>query len=57
LVEKGTSVEGTISSTDRKTGMKHLRVRGLKAVSFCAVLKAAAVNILRAAAFQQAAVA
>jgi hypothetical protein len=50
-------IEGTISSTDRKTGMKYLRVRGLKAVSFCAVLKAAAVNILRAAAFQQAAVA
>ena len=49
-------IEGTISYTDRKTGMKHLRVRGLKAVSFCATLKAAAVNILRAAAFQRAAV-
>jgi len=46
-------IEGTISYCDRKTGIKHLRVRGLPAVSFCAVLKAAAVNILRAAAFMQ----
>jgi len=50
-------IEGTISYTDRKTGIKHLRVRGLKAVSFCATLKAAAVNILRAAAFQTEAIA
>jgi hypothetical protein len=50
-------IEGAISYADRKTGIKHLRVRGLKAVSFCATLKAAAVNILRAAAFQRAVVA
>lgn len=46
-------IEGTISYCDRKTGIKHLRVRGLPAVSFCATLKAAAVNILRAAAFMK----
>jgi hypothetical protein len=46
-------IEGTMSYCDRKTGIKHLRVRGLAAVSFCATLKAAAVNILRAAAFMQ----
>jgi hypothetical protein len=46
-------IEGTMSYCDRKTGIKHLRVRGLTAVSFCAVLKAAAVNILRAAVFLQ----
>lgn len=46
-------IEGTISYCDRKTGIKHLRTRGLSAVSFCAVLKAAAVNILRAAAFMK----
>jgi hypothetical protein len=45
-------IEGTISCCDRKTGIKHLRVRGLKAVSFCATLKAIGVNIFRAAAFQ-----
>lgn len=43
-------VEATMSEYDRRTGVKHLRVRGMKAVRFCAVLKAAAVNILRAAA-------
>jgi len=45
-------VEGTISQIDRKTGLKYLRVRGLPAVSFCATLKAAGVNILRAVAFR-----
>jgi len=44
-------IEGTMSYCDRKTGIKHLRVRGLPAVSFCAVLKITAVNILRAAAY------
>jgi hypothetical protein len=45
-------VEATMSEYDRKTGVKHLRVRGLKAVKFCATLKALGVNIFRAAAFR-----
>jgi len=45
-------VESTMSSYDRLTGVKRLRVRGLKAVRFCATLKALGVNILRAAAFR-----
>ena len=45
-------VEGTMSQLDRLTGFKYLRVRGLAAVSFAAYLKAAAVNIIRAAAFR-----
>jgi hypothetical protein len=45
-------VEATISEYDRKTGVKHLRVRGVKAVRFSATLKALAVNIFRAAAFR-----
>lgn len=45
-------IEGTISFVDRKTGIKQLRVRGLTAVRFCVTLKAAGVNILRAAAFK-----
>ena len=48
-------VEATMSEYDRRTGVKHLRVRGLKAVRFCAKLKALAVNIFRAAAVQKAA--
>jgi hypothetical protein len=44
--------EGTMSQLDRKTGLKHLRVRGLRAVSFCATLKAAGLNLLRAVAFR-----
>lgn len=43
-------VEATMSEFDRKTGVKRLRVRGIKAVRFCATLKAAGVNIMRAAA-------
>lgn len=43
-------VEATMSAYDRRTGVKQLRVRGLKAVRFCAVLKAVAINILRATA-------
>jgi len=39
-----------IAEYDRRTGVKHLRVRGLKAVRFCATLKALGVNIFRAAA-------
>ncbi len=42
-------VEGTMSELDRKTGLKHLRVRGHPAVRLCAKLKATGVNILRAA--------
>ena len=45
-------VEGTMSQLDRKTGLKHLRVRGLRAGSFCATFKAAGLNLLRAVAFR-----
>lgn len=44
-------IEGTMSQLDRLTGIKNLRVRGLSAVSFAAFLKAAGINIVRAAAF------
>lgn len=47
-------VESTMSEYDRRTGVKQLRVRGLKAVRFCAVLKAVAINIFRAAAVKRA---
>jgi len=47
-------VEATMSEYDKRTGVKHLRFRGLKAVRFCAVLKAAGLNILRAAAVRKA---
>ena len=43
-------VEATMSQYDRRTGVKRLRVRGLKAVRYCATLKALGLNILRAAA-------
>jgi hypothetical protein len=43
-------VEATMSEFDRRTGVKHLRVRGFKAVRFSATLKALGLNILRAAA-------
>jgi len=46
--------EATMSEYDRKTGVKHLRVRGFKAVRFCATLKAVAVNIFRATAVRRA---
>jgi hypothetical protein len=42
-------VEATMSEYDRRTGVKRLRVRGLKAVRFCATLKALGINLLRAA--------
>ena len=45
-------VEATMSEYDRRTGVKQLRVRGLKAVRYCATIKALAVNIFRAAAVQ-----
>lgn len=43
-------VEATMSEYDRRTGVKRLRVRGMKAVRLCAVLKALAINIFRTAA-------
>lgn len=46
-------VEATMSELDRKTGIKHLRVRGLKAVRYCVFLKALAVNIFRATAVRK----
>ncbi|MBN1684705.1 MAG: transposase [Gammaproteobacteria bacterium] len=45
-------VEAMMSEYDRRTGVKHLRVRGLKAVRFSAVLKALGINLFRAAAFR-----
>jgi len=45
-------VEATMSQYDRLTGVKRLRVRGLKSVRFCATLKATGLNILRAAAIR-----
>ena len=45
--------EATMSQLDRRTGIKHLRVRGIKAVRFAATLKAAALNILRAGALRK----
>lgn len=44
-------VEATMSEYDRVTGVKKLRVRGLKAVTYAAVMKAIGINIKRAAAF------
>ncbi len=46
-------IEGTMSQLDRLTGLKYLRVRGLSRVSFAAHLKAAGLNIIRAAAFRK----
>lgn len=43
-------IEATMSKYKRRTGVKQLRVRGLKAVRYCATLKALAVNMFRAAA-------
>jgi hypothetical protein len=48
-------IEATMSEYNRRTGVKQLRVRGMKAVKFSATLKALAVNILRAAAVRKAA--
>jgi len=47
-------VEGARSQYDRLTGVKRLRVRGLKAVRFCATLKAVGVNLFRATAVRRA---
>jgi len=46
-------IEATMSEYDRRTGVKHLRVRGFIAVRFCATLKAVAVNIFRATAVRR----
>jgi hypothetical protein len=40
-------VEATMSEYDRRTGVKNLRVRAIKAIRFCATLKALGVNIIR----------
>ena len=45
-------MEATMSEFNRRTGVKQLRVRGLKAVKYCAKLKALGVNMFRAVAFQ-----
>ena len=47
--------EATMSEFDRRTGVKHLRVRGFKAVRYCAALKAVGINLFRAAAVRRAA--
>ena len=44
-------IEAAISEFDRRTGVKHLRVRGMKAVRFAVVMKAIGLNILRAGRF------
>lgn len=44
-------VEATMSEFDRRTGVKRLRVRGMKAVRYAVFLKATGLNILRAAAY------
>jgi hypothetical protein len=41
-------IESTFSGMDKQTGIKHLRVRGLDAVGYCARLKAIGVNLFRA---------
>ena len=41
-------VEATMSEYDRRTGVKHLRVRTMKAVRYAAVMKAIGLNIIRA---------
>jgi hypothetical protein len=43
-----------MSEYDRRTGVKRLRVRGLKAVRLCATLKAVGVNLFRATAVRRA---
>ena len=42
-------VEATMSEYDLRTGVKHLRVRTMKAVRYAAVMKAIGLNIIRAA--------
>jgi hypothetical protein len=47
--------EAIMSEFDRRTGVKRLRVRGLKAARFCATLKAIGINLFRAVAVRKAA--
>lgn len=47
-------VEATMSQYDKLTGVKQLRVRGLSAVRYCATLKAAGLNLLRATSVRKA---
>ena len=47
-------IDATMSEYDRKTGVKNLRVRGMKAVRFCATFKAVGINIFRATAIRRA---
>src|SRR4030066_1734684 len=42
-------IEATFSALDRRTGVKHLRVRGMPAGRFAVVLKVLGLNLLRAA--------
>jgi len=46
-------VEATMSEYDRRTGVKHLRVRGMKAVRFAAIIKAIGLNIFRASRYRR----
>jgi len=46
-----------MSEYNARTGVKRLRVRGLKAVRFCAMLKAIGINIFRATAVRKAVIA
>lgn len=47
-------VEATMSEFDRRTGLKRLRYRGMKAVRFAATMKAVGINIFRATAARKA---
>jgi hypothetical protein len=47
-------IEATMSEYDKKTGVKHLRVRGFGAVQFCVLLKAIGINLFRATAVKKA---
>jgi hypothetical protein len=47
-------IEATMSEYDKKTGVKRVRVRGLPAVRYCAVLKAVSINLFRATAVRNA---
>jgi hypothetical protein len=46
-------VEATMSEFDRRTGVKHLRVRGIKAVTYAVIMKAIGLNIFRAGRFRR----
>ena len=46
-------VEATMSEFDRRTGVKHLRIRGMKAVTFAVIMKAIGLNIFRASRFRK----